>query len=183
LDGKDINELYEILAQNDPVKAASLNASDIKNKRRLMRAIEICLWKNGKTEFKKPVKSEKDYLFIGLIADKELSKSLVEKRVFERFYSGFQEEVERLIISGVSWDSQSMQSLGYRQIKDYFFGKNTKSEFLKNWVASELKYIKRQNTWFKKEKRIMWFNVKSPNLYTKVENTVIKWHNGEGLNI
>src|SRR3989339_349939 len=72
LQSKNIDDLFENLATLDTSKAASLNNSDRKNPRRLIRAIEIAIWKiehetKIKLQSKKPKKI--DTLFFGLKMD------------------------------------------------------------------------------------------------------------------
>ena len=164
LEGKNIEELYGILAQLDPVKAASLNRSDRKNPRRLVRAIEIAQSKivKVKKESKAVIHDEK-----------------IEKRVDRSLSDGFESEVQKLLNAGVSWSIQSMSSLGYRQMRDYFKGKASKDEAIKRWKSEEKKYAKRQMTWFKRDKRINWFDVEKGGWEQSVEKLVKRWYKSE----
>ena len=175
LSGKSPNELFEILAGVDPLKAASMNISDKKNPRRLVRAIEVV---NTKAKEKVKVKAAniKDVLYIGLKTRNDIMFKKIEYRVYQRLRSGFEEEVLGLIGGGVGWDNQSMQSLGYRQYRDYYEKKVPKEEFIKSWIGEEKKYAKRQITWFKKDKRIRWFDISRQVWKSEVEKSVKNWY-------
>lgn len=177
LAGKETRELFEMLAQLDPIKAGSLNVSDIKNPRRLIRAIEIATWK---LEFgavpHRRARVYKDVLFIGLSAPKEVLSRKIEERVGVRLRSGIEKEISSLLKSGVAWDDQSMSSLGYRQWRDYFEGKKTRKEAIEEWEKEERKYAKRQITWFKKDPRINWFDITTTDWGEKVEKLVKRWY-------
>lgn len=175
LEGKTQDELFELLAQLDSIKAGGLNASDKKNPRRLARAIEIATWK---LKGQKIPGEGKIYtkLFIGLTAPKEDLFKKIKKRVDERIDVGIEKEIRRLLKSGVNWTDQSMSSLGYRQWKSFFEGKKDKAQTIKDWVNEERKYAKRQITWFKKDKRINWFDITTPNWQERVERLVKKWY-------
>ena len=176
LEEKNVTELFEILAQLDPIKAGSMNISDKLNPRRLIRGIEIASWKlEGKTPrlFKKP---KYQLLEIGLQASLENLSKKIEKRVERRIGDGVEAEIKKLISSGISWDSQSMTSLGYRQWRNYFEGRVAKKEVIDDWKKEELRYAKRQLTWFKKDARINWFDSRDENLYKSVEELVKKWY-------
>lgn len=176
MEEKDVNELFEILAQMDPIKAGSLNRSDKLNPRRLIRGIEVASWKlEGKVPrlFQKP---KYEILEIGLQASLDNLSRKIEKRVDRRIKDGVEEEVKKLISSGLSWDSQSMTSLGYRQWRGYFEGREDKGGVIKNWKKEELRYAKRQLAWFKKGVRIHWFDSIDRNLYKSVEELVKKWY-------
>ena len=176
LEEKGTGDLFEILAQLDPIKAGSMNISDKSNPRRLVRGIEVASWKlEGKAPrlFKKP---KYELLEIGLQASSDNLSKKIEKRVDKRINDGVEEEIKKLLSSGISWDSQSMTSLGYRQWRDYFGKKVTKKEVVNNWRKEELRYAKRQLAWFKKDARINWFDSQDGNLYKKVEELVKKWY-------
>jgi len=173
---KDAGELFEILAQLDPIKAGSMNRSDKLNPRRLIRGIEVATWgleRKTPRLFKKP---KYELLVIGLQASLDSLSNKIEKRVDKRIKDGVEAEIKKLISSGISWDSQSMTSLGYRQWRDYFEGKTSKQTVIDNWKKEELRYAKRQLTWFKKDTRINWFGLQDKDLYKNVEELVKKWY-------
>ena len=70
-----------------------------------------------------------------------------------------------------------MFSLGYRQWRDYFEGEVEEARVIDDWKREEKKYAKRQMTWFKKDKRIKWFNIADISMAKDVENEVKLWHN------
>lgn len=175
---KTSSELYETLAQLDPGKAGSLNSSDSKNPRRLIRAIEIATWKLsfGQTKKISPVLFGWDSLIVGLTTDIDVLSQKIKKRVDKRLARGLEKEIKSLLSKKIDWDSQAMSSLGYRQWRDYFEKKISFDQAIVNWVAEEKKYTKRQMTWFKKDARIKWFDIKEMNTAKKVENLVKKWY-------
>lgn len=181
MEDKRVRELFEILAQLDPIRAAGMNASDKKNPRRLIRAIEIAQWqlkRKGK-EKQRPLISKDGVLFVGLTAPRlELCKR-IEKRVDKRLKRGIEEEIKNLTKMGVSWDDQSMGSLGYNQWKSYFEGEKTKKEMLGGWKKEECRYAKRQMTWFKRDRRINWFDVTKGSWETGVEKLVKRWYSSK----
>lgn len=180
LEDKTPIQLFETLAQIDSIKAAGMNASDKKNPRRLIRAIEIATWKmnHGGSEFV----SEKngvshDVLQIGLTADETYLNNKIEIRVSKRFKERLKDEIAGLLKSHVSWEMQSMSSMGYGEWKDFFEGRKSEIDVIKVWEAEEKKYVRRQMIWFKKDKRIKWFDIRSKDYSENVEKTVDTWHN------
>ena len=178
LEGKESTELYEKLAQIDSLKAAGMNSSDRKNPRRLIRALEIAMWRvtHGDTDEKRG-KVLYDTLQIGLKANEEYVNRKIEKRVTERFREKLKDEIASLLKNHVDWDMQSMSSMGYGQWQDFFEGKKPETEVIKTWEGEEKKYVKRQMIWFKKDKRINWFDVEDADYPENVEKIVQKWHN------
>lgn len=178
LEEKGVHELYEQLAQIDSLRAAEMNSSDRKNPRRLIRALEISMWKV--THGEKDKKTDRviyDVLQIGLRAESEYIYEKIESRVTSRFREKLKDEIASLLKNHVDWDMQSMSSMGYGQWRDFFEGKKPETEIIKIWENEEKKYVKRQMIWFKKDKRINWFDVNDTNYPENVEIMVQKWHN------
>ena len=177
---KSVDELYETLAKLDAVKVASLNSSDRYNPRRLVRAIEIAQWKlNGRKRRNMVsglIDKSEDVLFIGLKMKKEKLADNISKRVKKRLKAGMKKEIEDLLKSGISWENQSMNTLGYKEWREYLNGNEKKSDVLEKWKRDELHYAKRQLTWFKKDKRIKWFDVSRPKSKDDIEKLVKKWY-------
>lgn len=178
LESKTTDQLFEMLAQIDSIKAGYMNSSDKKNPRRLIRAIEVATWKvshGDKNILTK--KNDTDVLQVGLSAGSAYLNEKIEKRVTMRFREKLKEEIAGLLKNHVDWDMQSMTSMGYRQWKDFFEGKKSEVEVINLWQSEEKKYVKRQMVWFMKDKRIIWFDVESDKYAENVEKFVEKWHN------
>jgi tRNA dimethylallyltransferase len=170
--------LLETLSKIDPVKSASLNVSDRKNPRRLIRAIEVAMWKidNRKEEEIKSVFDDPDVLMIGLTGPKDLIRSNISKRTEKMFKEGIVGEIKGLLDKGLTWDLQSMNTIGYLEWKDYFDGTKNREAVLKEWESNEEAYAKRQMTWFKKDKRINWFDISNLGWAKEVEKLTKKWY-------
>ncbi|KKR11654.1 MAG: tRNA dimethylallyltransferase [Candidatus Woesebacteria bacterium GW2011_GWA1_39_21] len=186
LNGVDVGGLRRILEKSDAKFISRLNESDIKNPRRLIRAIEIAEYKRINPDWLRRNSSSMqkvlDYdklLIVGLFAEKSALDERVSRRVNKRIEDGFEKEVLRLIKSGVDWRYKSMQAMGYLQFRDYNNGKSTREEFIRKWILEERKYVKRQLTWFKKDKRICWFDITSPRWIDDLEKRVQSWYHEE----
>jgi len=179
--GKTLEELFEILAQQDPIKAASLNVSDKRNPRRLIRAVEIAQWKlkTGGDFDQTPTLTNYSTLFIGLTAPKEYLFKKIDMRVEARVGIGVEKEIKKLLSAGTSWDDQAMSSLGYRQWRDFIEGTKDKNETILAWKKEEKKYAKRQITWFKRDRRIKWFDISKPDWTDSVEKLAKKWYSSD----
>lgn len=173
---KSAEELFEQLAVVDPTKAASMNISDKKNPRRLVRAIEVAQYVlKSRLPPKKVSQSPFDSLFIGLTTKKDDLDKRIKKRVNKRLEKGFEKEVKHLLDSGVSWSDQSLQSLGYKQWKEFLEGKD-RGQMIELWKREEYQYAKRQLNWFKKDKRINWFDISRGKWQKNIEKLVKKWY-------
>lgn len=159
LEEKSVDELFEMLSNVDSIKSASLNSSDKKNPRRLIRAIEVAQYSLDNPSSNKKIINKNNFIQIGLTTSLENLRERITKRVKQRVKMGMKNEVKKLLDSGVDWSMQSMYSLGYRQYRDYFEGGVPEEVVIDEWTREEIKYAKRQMTWFKKDKRISWYLV------------------------
>lgn len=155
-----------------------LNHSDRENPRRLLRAIElIIMYPYRKTTQMSDLKTQNyDILKIGLTAPRPVIYKKVDSRVLARAKLGMVEEAkvcrERLGL-------QRMRELGleYGVLADYFEGKITTKEKLWKVMKNKIHaYVRRQETWFKKESNVHWFDVTEKEYLEKVEKRVFLWY-------
>lgn len=154
LEAKDTTELFEILKKIDKDRAKNI---DKKNRVRLIRAIEIAK-ELGKVPKLKKIKKEYETIKIGLtFPDKEL-KGRIYERLIKRIKKGMIKEVEKLHESGVSWKKLESFGLEYRYVSFYLQKKMTKEEMIEKLFSAIWHFAKRQKTWFKRDKEIIWIN-------------------------
>jgi tRNA dimethylallyltransferase len=161
------------------MRAGSMNTSDKQNPRRLIRAIEIAQWKLDKKYQDKTTgfKNLSNVLIIGLKVDRKLLTLRIKERVTRRKKQGMEKEVKRLLKEGVGWETQALDSLGYKSYQGYLKGEYEQNELLEIWEKEEAGYAKRQMTWFGKDKRINWVDITSKSWKDEVEKLVHEWHN------
>ena len=143
LEKKSAEELFTQLKKLDPQRAKNIDA---KNKRRLIRAIEI-IKKTGKPV--PPLKfsaqggpaSDWNVLYIGIKKSLPELKKSINKRVDLMFKSGLEKEV-RGLIKKYGWNLVLENTIGYKE----FQNKNPKEQI----KTDTFKFAKRQLTWFRK---------------------------------
>lgn len=170
-----VEQLYQYLENFDPLKVASLNKSDRNNPRRLIRAIEITAFRKENPgwqpkEHKKPL-----VFFVGLKVDYKGLYKRIDKRVIQRVKMGAEKEVRGLIKKGYSWDLPAMNSMGYIQWKPFLEGKMSREEVIKRWQFAEHAYARRQMTWFRKDKRINWFDISQKRWQDRIVKLTRGW--------
>ena len=175
LQGRTVLALQEILVRLDPKRARRINASEKKNPRRLVRAIEIA--GSGLTLEQKRPNPKINKLFIGLTAPYKTLYERIDQRVDERVRMGAEEEVKKLLAKRYEWGNSVLgTTIGYREWQEYFQGKLSKEEVIKKWQFAEHNYARRQMTWFKKRPGIKWFDIEKGGWQEKVEKLVKSWY-------
>jgi len=159
LEEASIEELFLRLKKTDPAFAKKI---DRHNKRRLVRALEIIL------STKEPIKPlEKHSLpypitYIGIFPGWEILKEKIHKRLESRFKDGMIEEVKQLHGNKtVSWQRLESFGLEYKFIALYLQRKISHEEMKNNLERAIFHYAKRQMTWFRRNKKIIWFETSS----------------------
>lgn len=156
LEKKESIELFKILQKLDKRRAKDIKTNnEINNKVRLIRAIEIAkaIGKVPKIKVKKlPYK----FVKIGLYLPDDISKQKIEKRVKQMFKDGLLNEIKNLKKIGIS----------NKRFKEFGFEYNNPT--IESVILETQKYVKRQMTWFKRDKDIIWFDASQKNLLEKI---------------
>ena len=176
LEKRSVEELFELLSRLAPIKSASLNQSDRKNPRRLIRAIEIAHWEMENRKQEEQTSLQGQVKFVGLRVSKNILTKRINKRIRKMTKLGIKREIRKLLEQGVTWEHQSMSSLGYREWEGYFRKDYGEEKALALWAKNSIKYTGRQMTWFKADKRIVWFDISSGSYIKDVEKMVAKWY-------
>ncbi len=179
LEKTDLAGLQKKLAQDDATRWENMNDSDKKNPRRLIRAIEVEKWRQKFSQQNSGLQiiPAENIFFIGLRADFRLVlRDRIHKRIEKRIDQGAVEEVKKLMGKKYSWFLPAFTSTGASQLKKYIEGKDTLQDALKSWQFQEIDYSKRQLTWFKKDKKIRWFDITAYDNRGIIEETVAKWY-------
>ncbi len=174
LDARSINELQEILIDIDAPKFNYMNHSDQHNSRRLIRAIEVAKMRRPAIDHQFSTR-QLDILWVGLSAPKEILEQRIFQRVQKRLKQGVVDETQKLLKTRPACQALLESTLGYQQILEFLSGNVTQAELAKQWTLKEYQYAKRQVTWFKKNKKIHWFDISESSIDTAVMNLLQSW--------
>ena len=160
LEKKSLAQLVALLKKIDPASAKKI---DLKNPRRVLRALEVFIL-SGESFFGQRTKSPPlfDVLRIGINLPREELFARINRRVDEQIKNGLVAETEKLVKQKYGWHLPSMSGIGYKQIGFYLRGEKSLAEAVEILKRDSRRYAKRQMTWFNKDKKINW--LKKPNL-------------------
>lgn len=151
--------LHELLKQADPLSAELIHANNIK---RTIRALEYFyltgepISSHNKREREKPSAYHSCYFVLNDLRERIYEK--IEQRVDEMLRQGLVTEVEKLRQMGCHRGMTSMQGLGYKEILAYLEGETTLEEAVELIKRDTRHFAKRQLTWFRREKEVIWVN-------------------------
>ncbi len=131
---------------------------DLKNPKRIIRALEICE-STGKpySSFLKGEKGKRDFTVVktGLTIDREKLYERIDRRTDLMVERGLEEEAASLYgMKGLN----ALNSVGYREFFDFFDGKISREQAIALIKRNSRRYAKRQLTWWKRDGSINWFD-------------------------
>jgi tRNA dimethylallyltransferase len=176
LQNKSTEELFSILKKLDPERARTI---DSKNPRRLVRAIEICeaIGKVPRLQIpndKLQITNKFKILKIGIKISNEELRERINKRLEKRIKQGMIEEAKKLHKKGLSYKRMRELGLEYGALADLLENKITKVEMTTRLQTEIWQYAKRQITYFKKDKSIVWVDIYNIENFIASLNKIIK---------
>lgn len=150
--------LHEELAQVDPAAAAIIEDKD---PRRTVRALEVIELTGKPYKASQPPKDAPPRWgtrLLGLRTTADWVNPRIELRTRQMFERGLIEEVERLQAQGLVADSTAGRAIGYAQVFQAQRGELTWNEAVERTITGTRRYVRRQRSWFNRDKRIMWLD-------------------------
>ena len=158
-DTKGAEYLHEMLREVDEKSAENIHANNVK---RVIRALEFFKQTGQKISEHNEKEREKSspYAFCYFVLNdkRESLYKRIELRIDEMIKEGLIAEVEALKEKGYAREMTSMQGLGYKEILDYLNGVTSLEEAVYILKRDTRHFAKRQITWFKREKDVIWVN-------------------------
>lgn len=132
---------------------------DLKNPKRVIHAVEICLMVGKpysslrmQTIKKRPFRIVK----IGLFRERQELYERINQRVNVMIENGLIKEVESLYPKR---NLNALNTVGYKELFDYFDGNSTLNQAIDKIKQHSRNYARKQMTWFKKDKDMFWINL------------------------
>lgn len=163
--------LHHMLREVDLASAKAIHPNNVK---KVIRALEY--YEQTKTpisshnETQRQNESPYNFAYFVLTNDRQVLYERIDKRVDSMLELGLEEEVKKLLSQGCKKDMVSMQGLGYKEIIAYLEGELSLEEAIYILKRDTRHFAKRQLTWFKREKEVIWIDKKE---YKDDDNIVL----------
>ena len=151
--------VHAMLAETDPAAAARLHVNDF---RRVIRALEVRHLEGDAISQEKLADSGDlvyDVYVVGLRRERQQLYMRINARVDAMFAAGLEDEVRRLLASGVPRTAQAMKGIGYKETAAFLAGECTRDEAIAKIKQATRHFAKRQLTWYRKMPYIHWYDV------------------------
>ena len=151
--------LHEKLRVVDEKAAEEIHENNVK---RVIRALEFHHLSGGKisehNEKERQKESPYNFAYFVLNDERERLYQRINQRVDIMMEQGLVEEVQNLKNMGYHKKMVSMQGLGYKEILEYLDGECTLDEAIYRIKRDTRHFAKRQLTWFRRERQVLWIN-------------------------
>lgn len=155
LKSEGLATLAEELRQLDPAYAAT---ADMQNPARVMRALEVCITSGRPySEQRHGTTAERSFniVKIGVDMPRDVLYDRINRRVDMMVAEGLVEEARSMLPKR---ELNALQTVGYREMFDYFDGIISQEEAIELIKRNSRRYAKRQMTWFRRDSDIAWFS-------------------------
>ncbi|HYZ83600.1 MAG TPA: tRNA (adenosine(37)-N6)-dimethylallyltransferase MiaA [Bryobacteraceae bacterium] len=150
--------LHRLLERLDPQSASRIHPNDHK---KLIRALEVCflarrpMSRAHLEEGRRPLEGF-HVVKIGLNPPRELLKQRLDARTAQMFEMGLIDEVKGLLQRGYGKHTKALEAIGYRETVSYLNGELTLAQAIECAQVATRQYAKRQLTWFRRERDVVW---------------------------
>lgn len=154
-----VTVIHNMLKEVDPEAAKEIHENNLK---RVIRALEyynetgMRISDHNKEQRQK--ESPYNFRYYVLNMDREKLYERVNLRVDIMVENGLIDEVKKLKEMGYGKELNSMQGIGYKEIRDYVDGVYDYDTAIETLKKNTRNFAKRQITWFKREKEVVWLN-------------------------
>jgi tRNA dimethylallyltransferase len=163
-------ELHGRLAALDPAAAAAILPS---NGRRIVRALEVVQLTGRPFSATLP---RYDSVFPSVQVGIELPRPELDRRVTERVHrmweAGLVSEVRGLVAVGLREGRTASRALGYAQVLRFLDGTRTEEQAVAETVLATRRFVRRQESWFRRDPRITWLAGSDPDLAARALEAV-----------
>jgi len=151
-----IEILFARLEQADPVAAQAIQRN---NKRRIVRALEVIELTGRPFSATLPTREYRlPTITIGLRVPRPDLDDRIAIRVNRMWDSGLLDEVSRLEAAGLREGRTAAKALGYRQALAHLDGEMPAEQAVEETIVATRKFARRQESWFRPDPRIHWFD-------------------------
>lgn len=151
--------LYAMLKEVDPESTEKIHCH---NTKRVIRALEYFHQTGQKisehNEQEARRESPYNFAYFVLNRPREVLYERIDKRVDQMIEEGLVTEVQNLKDRGYDRSLVSLQGLGYKEILAYLDGEMTLEEAVYILKRDTRHFAKRQLTWFKREREVLWID-------------------------
>lgn len=152
------DKAHEYLAQLKKIDKDKYSKLTIKDKKKIIRALEVYKHTGKTIEVNSPKNDKYKFHLYILNDDREKIYGRINTRVDKMLSDGLVEEVRTLIDQGLDKNSQSMKAIGYKEVIEFLENSIDYPCMVEKLKQNSRRYAKRQLTWFRKLEDAIWLD-------------------------
>jgi len=145
-------DLMELRARLLTLKPAQHNTTDLNERERLVRAIEIALGEQADRGAALSLPALQPLVF-GVRWERSTLRQRIAERLRQRLEQGLIEEVQDLHGSGLDWQRLERYGLEYRLVAEFLQEQLSRQDMIRQLTTAIQQFAKRQETWFRRMER------------------------------
>jgi tRNA dimethylallyltransferase len=159
--------LHQRLTEVDPLAARQILPE---NGRRIVRALEVVTLTGQPFAASLPARryALPDVIQVGLDIGRQLLDARIAERVDAMWRAGLVAEVRQLVAAGLRDGLTASRALGYQQVLAFLAGEISEDEARERTITATRRFARRQDSWFRKDSRIVWLPHDAPDLTDRV---------------
>jgi len=162
--------LHARLTRIDPVAAAAILPG---NGRRVVRALEVLEFTGRPFSATLPAyQSVYDVIQLGVRVPREQLDERIAARVSAMWQAGLVTEVQGLVPAGLRDGRTASRALGYAQVLRFLDGEWSQQQAAAETVKATRKFARRQESWFRRDPRVIWLAADDPDLAGRALATI-----------
>ncbi|GAA4871707.1 tRNA (adenosine(37)-N6)-dimethylallyltransferase MiaA [Serinicoccus chungangensis] len=169
---RGVEALHAELARRDPDAAARIER---RNGRRVVRALEVVELTGRPFSATLPTRELLEpTVLLGLRADREVLDRRVAHRAARMWADGLLEEVRGLAAAGLREGRTASRAVGYAQALRQLDGELGEQEAVEETAAATRRLVRRQQSWFGPDPRVVWLEHDDPDLLARALDVVAR---------
>lgn len=169
---QELDKMWKKALEIDPLAMKKISSND---KKRIIRVLEIYK-ATGKTKTQLEIESRKktsryDFKIFGITMDRQILYDRINRRVDLMIENGLENEVKEILQKYEKFPT-AMQGIGYKEVVQYFNGNISRQEMIDKIKQESRRYAKRQLTWFRRNKEIIWLDSNENTIQYNIERII-----------
>lgn len=173
LEAESDESLHATLQRLDPAAAGRIEPS---NRRRTLRALEVTIGAGRPFSSYGPGlthHAELPFPVVGMDRDRGVLDRRIEQRYAAQMAAGFLDEVRHLLAAPGGLGRTARQALGYAELVAHLEVGTPLDDALDHAVRRTRRFARRQQRWFRRDRRIRWIDAEGSNPLAELSRTLV----------
>jgi tRNA dimethylallyltransferase len=166
--------MFTRLQKIDPAAASTMDKTKLHRMIRALEVYEVTGMPISEQHALQNSSAPFEVLQIGLDWDRKLLYARIDRRVDAMIAMGLIEEAKQITAKGFLSGLQALNTVGYKEVYDFLAANIEENKMIELIKRNTRRFAKRQLTWFRADKRILWQHVDEEMNWTILADTIVR---------